>query len=226
MKLRPHKNRKYAMNESYFSKIDSQNKAYILGFIMADGSVNDRSIEIRLHNKDKEVLNFIKREICPLKPLYEIKEHGWTKKQFMLKLSSVALVSDLKKIGCIQRKTFTLKFPKIESKYHHHFIRGYFDGDGCVCISNNNVVSIIGTEIFINELQKILIRKCGLSQTKLQFKKGMASVNYGGDINVLKIANYMYNNADFKMQRKFLKFEEIWENRCYGWKRKTIIKQY
>jgi len=227
---RSHKSsiRKYVMNEDYFKKINSQNKAYILGFIMADGSINpeQRAVSIRLHHRDKEVLDFIKSEICPDKPLYIIKEHGWSAKQLFLLLSSVKMMNDLVRLGCVPNKTFKLKFPNIRVKYQSHFIRGYFDGDGCICMSTNNVFSVIGSKCFIKTLQGILMKKCDLSKTKPAIQKGMAVLGYGGDINVLKIANYLYKNSNFKLQRKYMKFEQIWSNRSIGWKRKTIKKLY
>ena len=55
--------RTYTLDEKYFDKIDSQNKAYILGFIYADGSINKGCLNITLSNKDVEILEFIKDEL-------------------------------------------------------------------------------------------------------------------------------------------------------------------
>lgn len=39
---------------------------------------------------------------------------------------------DLSRLGFTQNKSKALQVPTIPTKYFGHFVRGYFDGDGCV----------------------------------------------------------------------------------------------
>jgi hypothetical protein len=61
------------------------------------------------------------------------------------------IVSDLYKHGCVNNKTFKIKLPKLREDLIRHFIRGYFDGDGCISLPN---IKILGNEDFISSLQK------------------------------------------------------------------------
>ena len=126
--------RKKNYNEDYFEQIDTEDKAYFLGFIYADGSViydNEKyryKLVLKLHTKDNHILesliNYVdgemdiwfdgQREMC---------EVGFSGKK---------MVIDLIKLGVTPNKTFTLKYPNIDEKLEKHFLRGYFDGDGCI----------------------------------------------------------------------------------------------
>lgn len=55
--------RKYSLNESYFEKIDSEEKAYFLGFLFSDGSVSKYSLNLSLAEVDKEILEKKSRKI-------------------------------------------------------------------------------------------------------------------------------------------------------------------
>ena len=50
---------------NFFETIDSKEKAYILGWIASDGYVDKQHIEITLHKKDIEVLEYIKNTLDP-----------------------------------------------------------------------------------------------------------------------------------------------------------------
>lgn len=69
--------------ENYFSNIDTPNKAYILGFIAADGSIGgkyDNKLSIEVHEKDADVLNFILSEINPSLTITDCISNGKTNK--------------------------------------------------------------------------------------------------------------------------------------------------
>jgi intein-encoded DNA endonuclease-like protein len=127
---------KYKINKEYFSKIDSEDKAYFLGFLYADGSMNEKrhSLNIIIQEDDKEVLEkFIKcigedRPICYLKNRLRRPNE---KNHVQLSIANTYLYKQLIDLGCRPKKSFTLEFPNIPKEFERHFIRGYFDGDGC-----------------------------------------------------------------------------------------------
>lgn len=123
----------YALNEDYFNT-QSSNMAYILGFIAADGTVRQKSNEVKitLSAIDKEILEKIKKELNSGRPIREYQDNfGYSKVE--LNFTSPVIKESLKKYGIIPNKTTLLKPPyELEEQYIIDYIRGYFDGDGCI----------------------------------------------------------------------------------------------
>ena len=138
-------NRKYEVNHNFFNKIDTEEKAYILGFLYADGYVSTKRnlIGLTLQESDIEIITKINKIIHKDKPLVFIntkKYHpgkNW-QNSLRMEIASKQMTNDLVRLGCIPNKTYFLKFPAYEiipEFLFHHFIRGFFDGDGCISIS-------------------------------------------------------------------------------------------
>lgn len=200
--------RKYKVNHNYFCKIDDQDKAYILGFLFADGYNNEENgyIQIILHHKDVEILEFIKSKLCPDKPIYDIIKSN--EKQYKsLCIYSKQISKDLSNLGCVQNKTFKITFPNIPEEYVSHFVRGYVDGDGYITY---NMFEVVGTELFVLHLQKILMKECSLNKTKLKNRhkirnNNIRSIVYGGRKQVSRIKSYLLKDANFYLKRKYKK---------------------
>ena len=56
-------NRIYFCDDNYFEKIDSKDKAYFLGLLMADGNKYKNTVRIELQEKDKSILELFKKYI-------------------------------------------------------------------------------------------------------------------------------------------------------------------
>lgn len=125
--------RKYSLNENYFNT-ESSNMAYILGFIAADGTIREKSNEVKitLSSVDKEILEKIREELNSGRPLREYEDNkGYSKIE--LDFTSPIIKEKLKEYGIVPQKTSLLKPPyKLDEKYMPDYIRGYFDGDGSV----------------------------------------------------------------------------------------------
>jgi len=126
--------RTFRCNDDYFDVIDNYKKAYILGFLYADGCITaDGRIMSLLNEKDIEVLEFIKDEICPT---LEIKHsHNQNIKrdpQVQIRFTSKQLYSRLIELGFELDKTGNDSniFNYIPEEFKFDFIRGYTDGDG------------------------------------------------------------------------------------------------
>ena len=121
-----------------FFKTWSRKMAYILGFVAADGYVfkNPRgSHYLGFSSNDKELLIKI-RAVLGSNHKIGIKKRkkqnlNW-KKHYVLQIGGKDMVGHLRKFGIVQNKSLVIKFPKIPRKYLGDFVRGYFDGDGCV----------------------------------------------------------------------------------------------
>ena len=122
-----------------FETIDTEEKAYWLGFLYADGSVGstDNRIELGLAEKDLKQIEKFKNFIgIPNKISYRA-----TSKSYRYTFKSIPCKTDLIKQGCVPKKSLILKFPtkeQVPQDLIKHFIRGFFDGDGCISISEMN----------------------------------------------------------------------------------------
>lgn len=109
--------------------------AYVLGFFTADGCMikNNRGAHfIEFHITDKDLLIKIKKLIGSDNKISTRKRNAKWKAAYRLQIGSKCMFGDLLNLGMTPRKSNTIKMPKIPSKYFHHFVRGYFDGDGNV----------------------------------------------------------------------------------------------
>lgn len=119
------------------------------------------------------------------------------------------LANGLIKYGCVPCKSLVLEFPKLDSQYHSHFIRGYFDGDGSISRNKNNNqlrIEVVGTMNVMSHIRDILVERCNVPQNKICKKENIYALRYGGNIQVPRIGEYLYNQADVCLQRKQAKF--------------------
>lgn len=210
------RHRKYNINKDYFKVINTPEKAYILGFIYADGCVYKEVLTIALASKDKELLELIKNQISPN---YKIKHTNSTysilgnkpkvyyKSSF--RLCSKDIVNDLYALGCYPKKSLTLQFPSLQQVPFYllpNFIHGYFDGDGSVT-KNDHHVSFLGSFDFLNKLQEYLFEYHNVPKTKISLDKKESNIyklSLGG-INKIKTFYslfYQGNNSSIYLKRK------------------------
>lgn len=132
-------------NVHYFETIDSYAKAYILGFIAADGALvrtkTTTTLTITVKYEDKAILEFIKSEIGNKHQLQEIirpSSFDKTKNIHHIRytISDKYITSDLMKYGITYNKSLTMGniINNVPYEYRDAFIIGYFDGDGSVTI--------------------------------------------------------------------------------------------
>lgn len=198
-----------SLNTSFFKIIDTENKAYWLGFMMADGYNDEKTgkIELALSEIDLVHLELFKETLNSGSKITEkIIQNKY--KAFRLSLSSIEMSMDLASHGCIKNKSLKLEFPNtIPQELLHHFIRGYFDGDGCMYISSSNIFSccfsILGTEGFLNKI----VDNMNLHHNKKEKKGNVYSIRYGGRQQCLKIKDYLYKDATVYLKRKKEKFD-------------------
>lgn len=167
--MRSYEENRYQVDQTYFEKIDTRNKAYTLGFIYSDGNVQKdfRSWRIALKYDDKIILDKIKEDIKYAGELRFIKEREYKKKngemstassQYLLEVGRKKMCYDLVKLGCVPNKTWTIRFPteeQVPREFLSDFCRGYWDGDGSISKSTFNC-SILGNKFFVTELVKHL----------------------------------------------------------------------
>lgn len=209
IKLR--ENRKYTFDFDFFKKIDTEEKAYILGFWYADGNNRNQRDGIRIELTDLEILEKMKRvfkytgEIKYKKPVNER-----CKPQYSLYLCSKDISHDLEKLGCPPNKTFKIKFPSpdiVPDSLIHHFLRGYFDGDGSFKVGKTNRpnnVSIIGTRNFVDGIVKLCdFAEFHYYQRHPKRNKDNWTIMITKKDGIRNFMNYIYKDATIYLQRKY-----------------------
>lgn len=205
-----------SLNHNYFNKVDTHEKAYFLGLLLADGCVYKNRIVISLQERDKEILNKFSESIKFSGVLgFREKIKETHRNQYYLEFSSKIVVKALKILKCVPNKSNKLKrLPNIESQYIPSLIRGYFDGDGHVTLdkrSSNPVFGVTGNIEFLecirNELDRSVFRdsdaisKCGdVDKYNLYYKSKRS---------FYELYHYLYKKAPVYLKRKRSKFEKI-----------------
>ena len=220
--------RKYPIVEDFFDKIDTEEKAYILGFLYADGynDTNKNAVCISLKYDDVEILNTITKIIQPTKPLFYLdmspENRGMknSKNQYRITINNKHISERLVELGCGKAKTSIIKFPSLEQvplDLIHHFVRGYFDGDGSVSNGKYAKIDIISTPEFLMPLQYILKELLNINITKLNYSRKYLDVNIctlqiGGRTQCTTFKEWLYKDATILLNRKKKVFDEKYNN--------------
>ena len=121
--------RKYNYNSNYFATIDTQQKAYWLGFIYAEGNVYKNTLAIKLISSDRYVLDRFKKDIQSEHLVKKVKN----KNAYVIKIHAKEIVKQLNQLGVYPNKSAIIKFPKLlKTEFYLSFILGYYDGEGCL----------------------------------------------------------------------------------------------
>ena len=209
---------KYKFDEDYFEKIDTEDKAYFLGFIVADGCVRSeksKRMKLKLKIDDCHILETLIKKINYLGKVYLHKSGKFCE----LALSGSKIVEDLHNLGIYQNKTMSVKYPNIPKNLEHHFMRGVFDGDGCISIhkkrpdsrdtTDRGQVNICsGSKSFIETYVDRLNEVCGITKNKIRCPKGTYNViDWGSFSDIEKFYDFFYKDATVFLERKKKTFE-------------------
>lgn len=212
--------KKYFYDENFFEVIDTEEKAYWLGFISADGNILKKNhghskefrVRIQLANKDVEHLHKFNKSLngnLNIRQFIEKHKNGKEYSKCDIYLDCSKMVSDLENKGLYENKSLTLKYPQnIPLKLEKHFIRGYFDGDGSFHynkIKSDYRLSFCGTEEFLTNIMIFFNKK-----VKLYCSGKIYQLSYGGKQQVYKMLNILYSDANIYLNRKYNKFLEAY----------------
>ena len=211
-------NRIYSLNEHYFDVIDTPNKAYLIGLLYADGCnhINHHSITLSLQEEDRDVVEFMKKELEYEGPIRINKLHDKNeryKNQCILCINSVCMSERLEQLGVVNAKSLVLTFPEwLNEQLYPYFIAGYFDGDGCLSYDKKRqkcCTKTAGTMEFCNKLSEILSGincKHHIVHPKQCRDSNTYVLQTGGNKSSLLLLDYIYDNNGFHMNRKHQKY--------------------
>ena len=218
---------RYKCNFDFFKKWTNE-MAYALGFLYADGAIinaiSSRTQYIQFNNTDKELLEKIKtalnseHPIRVLPPHLTVHKNGTYKsaESFILRIGSRRMFKDLTRLGVTPAKSKTITFPEVPLSCLHHFIRGYFDGDGCVylqlakgktqktIIKKLSVIFTSGSKIFLEGLSSNVRKIVNLKQEKVYDSHYAYQLRYPTSDSI-KLFKFFYKDIrqNIYMERKF-----------------------
>lgn len=198
--------RKYTCNFCFFQSVDTQTKAYWLGFLLADGCVFGRRLQLTLKLDD---IDHLKKFLSDFDATYPVRMYP-ERNIAEVVIVHAQLIKDLAKYGVIPRKTYNMKWPSVQPNLLRHMIRGYVDGDGGFYHVDNGFAggddrfSATGHIDFIEKMQQTLICECNLSKTKYVYLPNttFVRVSYSGRLQLQRIFTYLYQDATVYMDRK------------------------
>lgn len=220
-----HKSLPMYFDEFFFDNINTEEKAYWLGFIYADGYLNknNNGIGIELKATDKEHLEKFKQS---LKSEHQVKIYHKNstygpQDNCRFIISSAHMQSILLSYYKSYHKTFDGSFPKLNNtNMIPHLIRGFFDGDGSLAgkpKDNEHMfkpsVSFIGTKETLEYIQNISGFNWTWSQRVEDKSKNNYQINCGRVHDCLSFLNFMYQDATIYLDRKYNLYMDLLENR-------------
>jgi len=234
IKLRPltEVNRKFDLYEDFFDVIDTDEKAYFLGFLYADGNVktNKNMVVLALKESDREILERLNKLIHIDKPLFlhENKRDDKRENIVGIRICNKNITNKLIHYGCHPNKTFTLSFPNfLDKNLYNSFIRGYFDGDGYIGIirdsrkDKNGVkynkfyhkFSLTGNGLFLrvvaNIFKEILNVNSSFEIRHKDSENDVVTLTVKGNVQIERIYDYLYSDSSLFLNRKYNIFKQI-----------------
>lgn len=203
--------------------------AYVLGYFYADGGLEDspnmRGKYIRFTSTDFELLEMVRNLMGSKHSIYKRDPKQKTHKvKYLLRIGNSSMYQNLIELGLYPKKSLTIQLPKVPKRYFRHFVRGYFDGDGCVSIERSrlkdNSFSIkrlhtsftSGSNDFLLALAIRLHSEVGVF-SKL-YKNGAAYQLRYNTSSSSKLFAYIYgDNRKVRLERKFSLFSTFFAQR-------------
>ncbi len=213
------------INHNFFKKW-SPSMAYVLGFIFADGAIEDvqkssRTCYISISSVDISILQQIRQSMDSNHKLYLRKSRlvrhldgksYISKDNFIFRIGSKLMYNDLLNLGLTPRKSLSILFPTIPPTYLSHFIRGYFDGDGCIYLLKGKYPRIVftsGSNRFLEGLSTILSALLQIPTkriySQLQQSNNLCHRLHYNTKRSRKVLEFMYKNLEKApyLERKF-----------------------
>jgi hypothetical protein len=216
----------YHYCQDFFSIIDSEEKAYWLGFIAADGSVsinpsnNSCEVAIKLQGNDAEHLKKFNKAISGNVPVTTGErpnpfDPSKTYKYAEIRLYSQTMAHDLEKYNIHPNKSLDIEPPKSlnNTLFMPHYIRGYYDGNGCV-IQNGAYISCdftTGSASMAKALQAILAKN-NIRSSIYQERLNTYRIRMHGLQNCDNFLRYIYTGASVWLDRKYTKKERLYSS--------------
>lgn len=224
----PNRTRTYQYNIDYFEKIDTSEKAYFVGWLLADGTITtiyqkngalkQRKLRIVLKRDDRELLEKFNTALEGNLPITDFIQETFDGEYpaSRIDVNCTKLCNDLIKIGIKPDKSNKETLPNIPSEFMFHFLRGYFDGDGSLSIKHKDKwfwahYTQVGSEEILHDIKSIFENENVIfPKVNIISLKGINQLMCNKTENVLKIIELLYKEANVYLERKKVKCEDFY----------------
>lgn len=200
--------RKYVIDESYFQSIDTEDKAYWLGFIYADGNVskNHKMFQLVLQNRDE---GHLMKLLGYLKSNHPTFRHSKGAKGITLK--NRVFVKNLISAGIYPNKSYTIKPIKLRSDLQRHFWRGVIDGDGTLSTKKyKEVMGVAGNKYTCDGFGDFIKANGVPTKAKTYTSRvGASTFSINGSGMTRLVSNLLYGNCTVFLDRKMEKAKQL-----------------
>lgn len=217
----------YTCDYHYFDLIDTEEKAYWLGFLAADGwiSKNEQNnagvTGIELQYGD---INHLKKFNKAIGGNYQItdrwrpcllsKDKDKKNHVCVIRIFSITMYNALVALGFSSNKSYDFQVPVIKNELIKHFLRGYFDGDGCLTFTNKSFhVGFITASPQLNEDIKQIIIKNEFQVFEQQYVNDFDTKMYRIEISTsegkARFLDWIYKDASIYLDRKYKKYLQV-----------------
>ena len=199
-------------DQKILSVIDSEYKAYFLGFLLSDGSItnktssgNYQTISLEIHNRDRYILEMINKEVLKGSGKLECAKNRETS---YLRVHGVQLVKEVSKYGLVPNKSKTLNSLTnlVSKELYSHFIRGLFDGDG-TANSKGYIGFNAANKDFVACFRDFLVDELSIKKNGIYFGT-VYFTTWGAKEDREKLFNYLYKDASIFLSRKYDKIKD------------------
>ena len=218
----------YICNYHYFDDIDTEEKAYWLGFLTADGWINKNDKNnagvtgIELQYGD---INHLKKFNKSIGGNYQITDRWRSchistkdkeKKHHMccIRIFSLTMYNSLVNKGFTKDKSFDYYIPNLRDDLIRHYVRGYFDGDGCLCFTNQSfhINFITASKMLNDDISKILKLE-NFHFTENNYLNDYNTTMYKIDIHrqhdKINFLDWIYKDSNIYLDRKYKKYLKV-----------------
>lgn len=197
----------YDINPDCFEQIDNEGKAYCAGFFLADAWVQsqDKGVSFAIQARDVPLIDYVRFVTGSTAPtLIKRKSSGYGSRDLLtVNLSRKKIASDLAKVGIVRGKSKNARIPVLPDNILRHFMRGLFDGDGCI---NHRQMWLIASEPLLTDTAALVARFDG--KTSIGLSNGYPRLSGGRTCGAF--LHWMYDNCEFALPRKLQKIRDHW----------------
>lgn len=206
----PH--RHYTLNQDFFEVIDTEEKAYWLGMLSADGTIENNRVCLGLNSGDKEHLEKLLKSVESNAPIYQVltvlpgRKNEYSRSY--IRLGSKKMVSDLAKLGVLPQKTFTIKPAKLREDLQRHYWRGMLDGDGYIGLGRKTptrvslTVGLVGNYDMVDGFRLWCASQLGEDVPKIVKHGNIYRFSFRGHRRCSIILRRLYDDSSVWLTRK------------------------
>ncbi len=205
------KNRIHHFNQEIFYNIDSAEKAYWIGFILADGYVHEKKgfLRIKLQKNERyhleRFINFIGGDLDMIKyDSHTLEGYDKLYEAYYAEVNSKKLVNSLIKLKIRQAKSTREQVVKVPDNLVRDFIRGLWDGDGFIRGENKRIgIGLINSLEVVSYVQNIFKEELGCKKLKIYDHYTTCKIEYRSKKSINSILSYLYYDECLSLDRKY-----------------------